>query len=215
MRNFQKGIVDTMTDGEGEGRVEDPAVPAGAAKQGEHEWRILVVEQVWMGPPRSSYWVSQPQNNQGHPHLEYNLIPYRAEEAAKVWPSPISSRSSLTSPPSAGSAQVGLLSVPQHTKLPSTPFALATALLSEPGLKKYLVMNEEGKWKGGWRKSLTSSFPKRNFQRPGEECCGHHGDQDLCGGLRGQSLSLPSLMQPTAMTVWKIRSTQLTQSPCS
>lgn len=78
------------------------------------------------------------------------------------------------------------------------------------GLKKYLVMNEEGKRRKKWKKLLTSSFPKRIFQRPGEAHCAVL--RTWAGSSQGQGPVLPSFSWPTAGMVWKI---QFTGSPQS
>ena len=90
---------------------------------------LLVLEQ-----PRASAFRTQPQ------------MPHRALGATKLWPSPTSPRSSPTSP---GSTHAGL-SIPQLTN-PLPPQDLCTCYSTylrawhTVGLKKCLVMNEEGK----------------------------------------------------------------------
>ena len=84
-------------------------------------------------------------------------------------------------------------------------------------------MNEEGRRREGWRKLLTSSFPKRTLQRPEQECWGHPLLRTSTSAKntgssqerpRGQCPCLPSLSQSTSAKSYKIQATPSTQSRC-
>lgn len=144
---------------------------------GHHEWKAPGVGEAGVGRATNKLTLCLVASEQQGIYIQnITSTPQKAEEAAKVWPLPTSPGSSSTSLASASSTHAGLLSVPRTLNV-FPPQGLCTCHSTYhrawhiAGLKKYLVMNKKDKRREGRRKLLTSSFPKRIFQRPREVCC--------------------------------------------